>query len=99
MGGQCNHSNISGYVLPNYHRYMNSIYGMVNVYLIEMICSIAMDGGVAIAVVESFHLVCKVITCMCMNGLFCVNGLHSVTICILCFQAALLPMKTHCSLT
>ena len=67
MGGQCNHSNTSSYVLPNYHRYMNSIYGMGNVYLIEMICSIAIHGGVAIAVVESFHLDCKVVTCMSTN--------------------------------
>ena len=63
----CNHSNTNSDVLPNYPRYMNSIYGMVNVYLIEMICSIAMHGGVAIVVVESFHLVCKVNVIRCIN--------------------------------
>ena len=62
----------------------------------EIICSIAMHGGVAIAVVESFHLDCKVITCIYEYKLTmtCVNGLaiqcnhysynvHSVN--ILCF--------------
>ena len=33
-----------------------------------MICSIATHGGVAITVVESFHLICKVITCTDKTG-------------------------------